>query len=120
MAVNIRRRADITVTEPFLNLIHRDIIGKEQRCAAVSEIVKANVAQTVTLQNLAEVLCYCVRADNITHRIYKYIAVISVIVTVSADPHIFFLLLFEFQKLFSKVTDQREGPKTCVHRLVPV
>ena len=86
----------------------------------VSEIVKANVAQTVTLQNLAEALCYCVRADNITHRIYKYIAVISVIVTVSADPHIFFLLLFEFQKLFSKITDQREGPKTCVHRLVPV
>ena len=35
MAVNIRRRADITVTEPFLNLLHRDIIGKEQRCAAV-------------------------------------------------------------------------------------
>ena len=30
MAVNIRRRADITVTEPFLYLLHRNIVCKKQ------------------------------------------------------------------------------------------
>ena len=30
MAVNIRRRADITMTEPFLYLLHRNIVCKEQ------------------------------------------------------------------------------------------
>ena len=35
MTVNIRRGGNVAVTEPFLNLLHRDVIGKQQRRAAV-------------------------------------------------------------------------------------
>ena len=35
MAVNIRRCTDITVTEPFLYLLHRNIVCKKQWCTAV-------------------------------------------------------------------------------------
>ena len=39
-------------------------------------------------------------------------AVIFAVVTVPADLHILFLLLFEFQKLFSEIADQRERAQT--------
>ena len=43
MTVDIRRGGNVAVTEPFLNLLHRDVIGKQQRRAAVPEIVKTCV-----------------------------------------------------------------------------
>jgi len=36
MAVNIRRRANIAVTQPLLNLLQRHIVCQKQRGAAVS------------------------------------------------------------------------------------
>ena len=35
MAVNIRRRADVAVAQPFLDLLHGHVVGKQQRGAAV-------------------------------------------------------------------------------------
>ena len=88
MTVNICRRTDVAVAEPFLDLLHRNIIGKQQRSAAVPEIVKANVPQTVSLQNLAEVLCYRIRTEDRSHSVHKDISIVFVVVAISADtPH---------------------------------
>ena len=35
MAVDVCRGADVAVTQPFLNLLHGYVVGKQQRCAAV-------------------------------------------------------------------------------------
>ena len=35
MAVNIRRRANIAVTQPLLDLLHGHVVGQQQRSAAV-------------------------------------------------------------------------------------
>ena len=75
MTVNIRRRADITMTEPFLYLLHRDIVCKKQWCAAVSEVMEANMSQAVSLQNFAEVLCYRVGIEDRSHSINKDIMI---------------------------------------------
>ena len=108
MAVDIRGCADITVPEPFLDLLHRNIVCEKERSTAVPEIVKANMAKAVALQNPAEIIGYRMGCENVTHWIYKYIAFIFSVVTVSADLHILFLLLFEIQKLFPEIADQRE------------
>ena len=111
MTVNIRRRADVTVTEPFLNLLHRYVIGKQQRRAAVPEIVKPNVPQTISFQNLAEILRNRVGIEDSSHSINKDIAVVFAVVTIPTDTPVLFLPLFQFQKFFSEVTHQRERTK---------
>ena len=35
MAVDVRRGADVAVTQPFLDLLHGNIVGQQQRGAAV-------------------------------------------------------------------------------------
>ena len=35
MAVDIRRGADVAVTQPFLDLLHGHVVGQQQRSAAV-------------------------------------------------------------------------------------
>ena len=48
--VNIRRRSDVGVPEPFLDLLHRYAVGEHQRRAGVAQIVKAYRSQPVLLQ----------------------------------------------------------------------
>ncbi len=48
--VNVRRRAHVAVTEPFLDLLHRYAVGEHQRRAGVAQIVKAYRSQPVLLQ----------------------------------------------------------------------
>ena len=77
----------------------------------VPEIVKPNVPQIVTFQNLAEVLRNRIWIEDSTHGINKDIAVVFAVVTISADTLVLFLLFFQFQKFFSEVTHQRERTK---------
>ena len=66
--------------------------------------MEANMSQTVSLQNFAEVLCYRVGIEDRSHSINKDITVVVVAITVSADALIFLLLLFQFQKLLSEMS----------------
>lgn len=52
MAVDIRRGADVAVTQPFLDLLHGHVVGQQQRSAAVPEIMKTNVTQIVLFKQL--------------------------------------------------------------------
>lgn len=55
----------------------------------MSEVVEANMSQTVSLQNFAEVLCYRVGIEDRSHSVNKNITVVVVAITVSADALIF-------------------------------
>ena len=75
----------------------------------VSEVVKANVPQTVLLQQLAEIGGNASGVEDIAHGIHKNIAVILFAVAISAYTLILLLLLPQRQQLFPDVADQRQG-----------
>ena len=75
----------------------------------MSEVVKANVPQTVLLQQLAEIGGNASGVEDIAHGIHKNIAVILFAVAISAYAPILLLLLPQRQQLFPDVADQRQG-----------
>ena len=54
MGVNVRRRGEVAVAEPFLNLLHGYSAGEHQRSAGVPEIVEPDPPHTVLLQERGE------------------------------------------------------------------
>ena len=52
VAVDVCRGADIAVAQPFLDLLHGHIVGKQQRGAAVPEIVEADRSRQDLCANL--------------------------------------------------------------------
>ena len=75
----------------------------------MSEVVKANVPQTVLLQQLAEIGGNASGVEDIAHSIHKNIAVILFAVAISTYAPILLLLLPQRQQLFPDVADQRQG-----------
>ena len=55
MAIDIRRGAHVTMSEPFLDLLHGHALCKEHRGAGVAKIVEADLLQVMLLQKLSEV-----------------------------------------------------------------
>ena len=60
----------------------------------MSQIVEADMAQIIPLQQLTEVGADTPRIENIAHRIHKDITVKLLVVAISADELVFLLLLF--------------------------
>lgn len=60
----------------------------------MSQIVEADMAQIIPLQQLTEVGADTSRIENIAHRIHKDITVKLLVVAISADTLVFLLLLF--------------------------
>ena len=112
MAVDIRRGADVAVTQPFLNLLHGHVVCQQQRGAAVSEIVETDMPQTFHFQQLTEIAAQVAGIENVPHCIHKHITVIFPVVTVAADPLVFLLLFLQGQQLFPDVGDQRKRAQT--------
>ena len=56
MTVDVRRGADVAVSEPLLNLLHGHVVGQQQRGAAVPEIVE--VANKAILVGAENEICY--------------------------------------------------------------
>ena len=63
MRVNICCGGEVTVSEPFLNLLHGDAVGEEKRGTAMTEIMKPNPAKTMTFEKLRKGLCKIIRFD---------------------------------------------------------
>ena len=58
MAVNIRRRANIAVAQPLLNLLEGNAVGQQQAGAAMAKIMKPHLRHPV--------FCYVLRNDRTT------------------------------------------------------
>ncbi len=91
VAIDIRRGAHIAMSEPFLDLLHWNALGKKHRGAGVAKVVEAYFLQVVLLQKLSEVsgdkvgivqLAECIHAD-----------VVGVFLRVRRAHHLFHLLL---------------------------
>ena len=55
VGVDVCRRRKVAVTEPFLNLLHRDTIGQEQRGAAMPEVMIIGVCIRFLFRTLPSV-----------------------------------------------------------------
>ena len=103
MAVDVRRGADVAVTQPFLDLLHGHVVCQQQRGAAMPEIVEADMPQAVHFQQLAEIAAEIPGIENVPHRVHKHVAVIFPVVAVAADPLVLLLLLLQGQQLFPDI-----------------
>lgn len=52
MRVNIGCGGEITVSEPVLDLLHRNVVCQQQAGAAMTEIVEAYPSKSIILQKL--------------------------------------------------------------------
>ena len=109
MTVDIRRRADVAVSQPLLNLLHGNIVGQQQRSAGVAKIVEADMPQSLRFQQLTEVGTEISGIEDVAHHIHKHIAVIIVVVAVATDALVLLLLRFRLQKLFAQIGNERQG-----------
>ena len=108
MAVDICRGADVAVTEPLLNLLHRHVVGQQERGTAMPEIMEPDMPQTVFFKQFIEITAQASGIEKISHSVYKDIAFVLLVVAVSADPLVFLLLLLLCQKLFPDARYQGE------------
>ena len=70
MCINVACCADVTVTQPLLNLLQAHAIGIEQTGAAMAQIVKADTLHLVCDQKIREMLTQEIGPNPLSHRVY--------------------------------------------------
>ena len=82
------------MTEPLLDLLHGDAVGKQQRRAAMPEIVKADMPQGVLIQQLRKSRGEIVRGNQRSHLVHADVVQIPLVIALAAYAPVFVLLLF--------------------------
>ena len=70
MCINVACCADVTVTEPLLNLLQAHAIGIEQTGAAMAQIVETDTLHLVCDQKIREMLAQEIGSNPLSHRVY--------------------------------------------------
>ena len=70
MCINVACCADVTVTQPLLNLLQAHAIGIEQTGTAMAQIVKADTLHLVCDQKIREMLAQEIGPNPLSHRVY--------------------------------------------------
>ena len=78
MCINVACCADVTVTEPLLNLLQAHAIGIEQTGTTMAQIVKADTLHLVCDQKIREMLTQKVGPNPLSNRVY--IDIVKIIV----------------------------------------
>ena len=94
MGIYIGCGRKVAVTEPILNLLHRDTVGEQQRRAAMPEIVETNMPQAVFIKQLRKCGGEIVRRNQRPHLIHADVVQIPFVITLAAYTPVFALLLF--------------------------
>ena len=96
MCINVARRADVTVTEPLLNLLQAHAIGIEQTGTTMAQVVETDTLHLVCYQKIWEMLAQEIGPNPLSHRVYIDIVKIIGAIAFAADLPILLLLLFHF------------------------
>ena len=70
MCINVACCADVTVTEPLLNLLQAHAIGIEQTGAAMVQVVETDTLHLVCYQKIWEMLAQEIGPNPLSHRVY--------------------------------------------------
>ena len=99
--------------QPVLNLLERHAVGKQERCAAMPEIVEAHLFHAVPLDKCRELGGQVIGPHPLAQLIYEYEAVVFVVVAVAADLLVQLLRRLDLRKVFLESSNQRQGAR-CV------
>ena len=108
--VDIRRRAEIAVPQPFLNLLHRDAVGQQEAGAGVPKIMQTDDAQVVLFENPLEAVRQRVRLQPFPDLVHADVVQIVRAVGAPAEPAVVLLLLFLMEQQLPELRHQRERP----------
>ena len=70
MCINVACCADVTVTEPLLNLLQAHAIGIEQTGTTMAQVVETDALHLVCDQKIREMLTQKVGPNPLSHRVY--------------------------------------------------
>ena len=70
MCINVACCADITVTEPLLNLLRAHAIGIEQTGAAMAQVVETDTLHLVCYRKIWEMLTQKVGPNPLSYLVY--------------------------------------------------
>ena len=108
--VDIRRRAEIAVPQPLLNLLHRDAVGQQKTGAGVPKIMQTDDAQVVLFKNPLEAVRQRVRLQPFPDLVHADVVQIVRAVGAPAEPAVVLLLLFFLEQQLPKFRHQRKSP----------
>lgn len=74
MRVDVAGGSNIAVAHPFLYLLHLDFVLHEEARACVSEVVEADVTQSVLFKQPREMFRYIIRSQDATLLIHANVA----------------------------------------------
>ena len=104
VGVNICCCCECAVSQPDLNLLHRDSAAEKQAGAGVSEIMKANLFQAVLFDEPCEMFCHIVGTQELAALVdADVVEVISAVgLFEETAEHLLFLLFFQQKLLDSR------------------
>ena len=70
MCINVACCADVTVTEPLLNLLQAHAIGIEQTGTTMAQVVETDTLHLVCYQKIWEMLAQEIGPNPLSHRVY--------------------------------------------------
>ena len=70
MGINVACCADVTVTQPLLNLLQAHAIGIEQTGTTMAQVVETDTLHLVCYQKIWEMLAQEIGPNPLSHRVY--------------------------------------------------
>ena len=108
--VDVRRRAEIAVPQPLLDLLHRDTVGQQEAGAGVPKIMQTDDAQVVLFENPLEAVRQRVRLQPFPDLVHADVVPIVRAVGAPAEPAVVPLLLFFMEQQLPELRHQRKRP----------
>ena len=109
MCINVACCADVTVTQPLLDLLQAHAIGIEQTGTTMAQVVETDALHVVRREELREMLAQKVGADAPAHRVDVDIVEIIRAVILAADLSVQRLLFLHLFEHLLTGRDQRKG-----------
>ena len=105
MSIDVGRCIEVTVSQPFLYTFKRDTACYKQTCAAMPEIMEPDLIKTMLRQKLRELTAQIIRSYQVAHLINKYISIVIVVITITADALVIFLSFLYSRKVLTELSD---------------
>ena len=112
VSVDVGCGGDVTVAQPFLNLLHGHSLFQQQAGTGVAQIMEPDMPQPVVLQQLGKPFGHCVGKDEVSHLIHEQVALVLSVIAVAAEFLVVLLLRLQVPQPLGEPRHQGQGPQT--------
>ena len=109
MRINVCGSCEGAVSQPDLNLLHRDSVAEKQAGAGMSEVVEANLLQVILLDEPCEVFRHIVGPQELAGLVDTDVVEVIPAVGLLEESAEHFLFLLFLQQEFLHCGDERQG-----------